>query len=419
MTKTHEATSVTPHRRAIRMMRMRVTVVGGGIVGLATAFRLQQRLPDARVTILEKERAVALHQSSHNSGVLHCGLYYKPGSRRARLAVRGIRQMVEFCQTHGIPHDVCGKVVVAATEDEVPRLHALFERGCQNGLTGLRMLSRERAARDRAACGRRRRRFTFPQEGIADYPAVCETLAALVREQGGEIVTGARVTALHRDSGGWRAIHTAGETSCDFLVTCAGLYSDRVAELAGRKREVRIVPFRGEYYLIRPERQFLVRNLIYPVADPRFPFLGVHFTRRIHGRHRSRTERGAGVRARRLHQARRESRRSGRRARLSRAVAISREIRPTCWDEIRRSFSRELFCRSLQRLVPEIQPDDLIPGGSGVRAQAMSPEGSLVDDFHFVQGERELHVVNAPSPAATSSLAIGEEIAEMVSSIQY
>ena len=261
---------------------MRVTVVGGGIVGLATAFRLQQRLPDARVTILEKEPAVALHQSSHNSGVLHCGLYYKPGSRRARLAVRGIRQMVEFCQTHGVRHDVCGKVVVAASEDEVPRLHALFERGCQNGLTGLRLLSGNELREIEPHAGGVAA-IHVPQEGIADYPAVCETLAALVREQGGEIVTGARVTALHRDSGGWRAIHTAGETSCDFLVTCAGLYSDRVAELAGRKREVRIVPFRGEYYLIRAERQFLVRNLIYPVADPRFPFLGVHFTRRITG----------------------------------------------------------------------------------------------------------------------------------------
>jgi (S)-2-hydroxyglutarate dehydrogenase len=400
------------------MKRMRVTVVGGGIVGLATAFRLQQRIPGARVTILEKDRAVALHQSSHNSGVLHCGLYYKPGSRRARLAVRGIRQMVEFCQTRGIRHDVCGKVVVAATEDEVPRLHALFERGCQNRLTGLRLLSGNELREIEPHAGGVAA-IHVPQEGIADYPAVCETLAALVREQGGEIVTGARVTALHRDSGGWRAIHTAGETSCDFLVTCAGLYSDRVAELAGRKREVRIVPFRGEYYLIRPERQFLVRNLIYPVADPRFPFLGVHFTRRITG--------GIEAGPNAVLAFAREGYTKGdvNLADVLDAVAFPGLWRflgkygQTCWDEIRRSFSRELFCRSLQRLVPEIQPGDLIPGGSGVRAQAMSPEGSLVDDFHFVQGERALHVVNAPSPAATSSLAIGEEIAEMVSSIQY
>ncbi len=399
------------------MLRMRVTVIGGGIVGLATAFRLQQRLPDARVTILEKEPHIALHQSSHNSGVLHCGLSYKPGSRRARLAVRGIRQMVEFCQMHGIPHDVCGEVVVAATQDEVPRLHALLERGCQNGLAGLRLLSREELREIEPHAGGVQA-LHVPQEGIADYPAVCETLAGLVRKQGGEIVTGARVTSLHHDSGGWRAIHTAGEISCDFLVACAGLYSDRVAELAGQKRAVRIVPFRGEYYLIRPERQFLVRNLIYPVADPRFPFLGVHFTRRILGGIE------AGPNAVLAFAREGYTKRDVNLADLADAVAFPGLWRflgkngRTCWNELRRSFSRELFCRSLQRLVPEIEPDDLIPGGSGVRAQAMSPEGSLVDDFHFVQGERELHVVNAPSPAATSSLAIGEEIAEMVASIQ-
>jgi L-2-hydroxyglutarate oxidase len=397
------------------MMRMRVTVVGGGIVGLATAFRLQQRLPGAQVTLLEKERAIALHQSSHNSGVLHCGLYYKPGSHRARLAVRGIRQMVEFCQMHGIRHDVCGKVVVAASEDELPRLLALYERGCQNGLAGLRLLSGNELREIEPHAGGVQA-IHVPQEGIADYPAVCETLAGLVRQQGGEIVTGARVTGFHRETAGWRAIHTAGETPCDFLVTCSGLHSDRVAELAGQKRAVRIVPFRGEYYLIRPERQFLVRNLIYPVADPRFPFLGVHFTRRVTGGIE------AGPNAVLAFAREGYTRGNVDLADVYDALAFPGLWRflgkygRTCWDEIRRSFSRDLFCRSLQRLVPEIQPDDLIPGGSGVRAQAMSPQGSLVDDFHFVQGERELHVVNAPSPAATSSLAIGEEIAGMVSS---
>lgn len=392
---------------------MRVAIVGGGIVGLATAFRLQQRLPDVRVTILEKESQVALHQSSHNSGVLHCGLYYRPGSHRARLAVRGIRQMVEFCAEHGIQHDVCGKVVVAASQDEVPRLRELLERGCQNGLTGLRMLSREELREIEPHCGGVQA-IHVPQEGIADYAAVCATLAGLVRKQGGEIVTGARVIALRSESGSWRAIHSAGDTSCDFLVTCAGLYSDRVAELAGRKRAVRIVPFRGEYYLIRPERQFLVRNLIYPVADPRFPFLGVHFTRRILGGIE------AGPNAVLAFAREGYSKSNVNVADLADAVAFPGLWRflgkygQTCWDEIHRSFSRELFCRSLQRLVPEIQPDDLIPGGSGVRAQAMTPEGSLVDDFHFVEAERALHVVNAPSPAATSSLAIGEEIAGMV-----
>ncbi|HSP68505.1 MAG TPA: L-2-hydroxyglutarate oxidase [Bryobacteraceae bacterium] len=392
---------------------MRVVVIGGGIVGLAAAFRLQQRMPDARITILEKEPHTGRHQSSHNSGVLHCGLYYKPGSQRARLAVRGIQQMVEFCRQHRIAHDVCGKVVVATSAEEVPRLRALFERGMQNGLTGLRLLKPEELREIEPHAGGVQA-IHVPQEGIADYPAVCETLAGLVRRQGGEIITGARVTSLQREAGGWRAVHTAGETSCDFLIACAGLYSDRVAQLAGHRRDVRIVPFRGEYYLIRPERQFLVRNLIYPVPDPRFPFLGVHYTRRILGG----IEAGpnAVLALAREGYAKRDVNLGD----LADALAFPGLWRflakygRTCWEEIRRSFSRELFCRSLQRLVPEIRPEDLIPGGSGVRAQAMLPEGSLVDDFHFVQGERELHVVNAPSPGATSSLAIGEEIAGMV-----
>jgi len=392
---------------------MRVVVVGGGIVGLAAAFRIQQRMPDVRVTVLEKEPHTGRHQSSHNSGVLHCGLYYKPGSKRARLAVRGIQQMVEFCREHRIAHDVCGKVVVATSAEEVPRLQALFARGIQNGLTGLRLLDPEELHDIEPHAGGVQA-MHVPQEGIADYPVVCETLTDLVRSQGGEIITSARVTSLHRDVGGWRAVHSAGETSCDFLVACAGLYSDRVAQLAGRKRDVRIVPFRGEYYLIRPERQFLVRNLIYPVPDPRFPFLGVHYTRRIVGGIE------AGPNAVLAFAREGYTKRDINLGDLADALAFPGLWRflakygRTCWDEIRRSFSRELFCRSLQRLVPEIRPDDLIPGGSGVRAQAMSPEGSLVDDFYFVQGDRELHVVNAPSPAATSSLAIGEEIAEMV-----
>ena len=392
---------------------MRVVVIGGGIVGLAAAYRLQQRMPDARVTVLEKEPHTGRHQSSHNSGVLHCGLNYKPGSKRALLAVRGIRQMVEFCREHGIAHDVCGKVVVATSAEEVPRLQSLFERGLQNGLTGLRLLHPEELREIEPHAGGVQA-MHVPQEGIADYPAVCETLADLVRSQGGEIITSARVTSLHRDAEGWRVVHTAGETSCDFLVACAGLYADRVAELAGRKRDVRIVPFRGEYYLLRRERQFLVRNLIYPVPDPRFPFLGVHYTRRITGGIE------AGPNAVLAFAREGYSKRDVNLSDLADALAFPGLWRflakygRTCWDEIRRSFSRELFCRSLQRLVPEIRPEDLILGGSGVRAQAMTPEGSLVDDFHFVPGDRQLHVVNAPSPAATSSLAIGEEIAEMV-----
>jgi (S)-2-hydroxyglutarate dehydrogenase len=391
-------------------MTERTVVVGGGIIGLATAWRLGQRFPDSRVTVLEKEDGVCRHQSGHNSGVLHSGLYYKPGSKKAKLAVSGIRQMVEFCREHSIPHDICGKIVVATEQEELPRLQTLFERGTQNGLEDLEMLTGDELREiEPHAAGIAAIRV--PQEGIADYPRVCETLVALIRAQGGEVITSARVTGIAGKGGAWRIQSTAGDYECSRVLTCAGLQSDRIAALTGANRTVRIVPFRGEYYKIRPERQSLVRHLIYPVPDPKFPFLGVHFTRMIHG---------------------------GIEAGPNAVLALAREgytksdVNPRdifdaltfgglwrflgkyprmCWDETRRSFSRALFCASLQRLVPEIRPDDLIEGGAGVRAQAMSPDGSFVEDFHFVQGPGELHVVNAPSPGATASLALGEEIA--------
>jgi L-2-hydroxyglutarate oxidase LhgO len=394
-----------------------ITIVGGGIVGLATAYRLLQRFPGARVTVLEKEAGVARHQSGHNSGVLHCGLYYKPGSRRARLAVCGIRQMVEFCQSHSIPHEVCGKVVVAVGEEEKPRLEALFERGRENGLCGLRLLNAgELREIEPHAAGVAA--IHVPQEGIADYPRVCDALVEEIRSRGGEVRYNAKVTAVRRSPEGWRIEHTSGDYACDFLITCAGLHSDRVAALTrtefGRADNVKIIPFRGEYYLIRPERQFLVRNLIYPVPDPRFPFLGVHFTRMIRG--------GVECGPNAVLAFAREGYRKTDVSLRDLADALSspglwrflRKYPDASWAELRRSFSKELFCRTLQRLVPDIQMDDLLPGGAGVRAQALSADGSLVDDFHFVEDDGAIHVVNAPSPGATASLAIGEEIAGMV-----
>jgi L-2-hydroxyglutarate oxidase len=371
------------------------------------------------VTVLEKETAVGQHQSRHNSGVMHCGLYYKPGSRRARLAVRGIRQMIEFCQTHGIPHEVCGKVVVATEPEEVPRLQALFERGQQNGLRDLRLLKPEEL-REIEPYSAGLAAIRVPEEGIADYPRVSETLAEEIRKLGGQVVTSARVTAIRREahpaggSNGWRVVHTGGDAPADFVVTCAGLESDRVAALTGLKRQVRIIPFRGEYFTIRPESRHLVRNLIYPVPDPRLPFLGVHFTRMIHGGIE------AGPNAVLAFSREGYTKSDIRVGDLADALAFSglwkflAKYKSVCWNEMRRSFSKELFCASLQRLVPEIQLSDLGHGGAGVRAQAMSPDGSLVDDFHFVQGEREMHVVNAPSPGATSALAIGEEIVDTI-----
>jgi len=323
--------------------------------------------------------------------------------------------MVEFCRTHSIPHDVCGKLVVATEPEEIPRLHALLERGRQNGLQGLRLLDPEELKEiEPHAAGLAA--IAVPEEGITDYLRVCETLAGLVGEQGGAIVTGAQVTALRREGAEWRVEHSGGELTADFLVTCAGLYSDRVAALSGRKRAVRIIPFRGEYFLIRPERQHLVRNLIYPVPNPRMPFLGVHFTRRI----------GGGIEAG-PNAVLAFSRVGYSKGVISPPDLLDALLYPglwrflgehgrVCWDELRRSFSRHLFCRSLQRLVPEIREGDLQTGGSGVRAQALGPDGKLVDDFHFVEEPGALHVVNAPSPAATASLAIGEEIARSVAS---
>jgi len=390
----------------------RIIVIGGGIVGLATAYRLGERFPGARIVVLEKEDGVGRHQTGHNSGVLHCGLYYKPGSVKARLAVSGIRQMVEFCRENGVAHDVCGKLVVAADETELPRLDALLERGIANGLEGLRRIGREEMREIEPHVGGVAA-LRVPQEGIVDYAGVCGALVARIEARGARVVTGARVERLRRDGAGWIAETPAGVFEADFLIACAGLHSDRVAGLAGERREVRILPFRGEYYKIRPERQSLVRNLIYPVPDPRFPFLGVHFTRLIHGG----IEAGPNAV---LAFSREGYRKTDFDARdLADALTYGglwrflRRYPAMCWYELRRSFSRELFCRSLQRLVPEIQSDDLATGGSGVRAQAISPEGELVQDFSFIARPNALHVLNAPSPAATASLAIGAEIADM------
>ena len=384
-------------------------IIGGGIVGLATAYRLLQRSPDAVVTVLEKEDGVGRHQTGNNSGVLHCGLYYKPGSVKARLAVNGIRQMVAFCQENDIPHEICGKLVVAADNEELPRLDDLFDRGRKNGLEGLRKLSREEMLEIEPHVGGVAA-LRVPQEGIVDYHKVCAALVRKIEAMNGRVITRARVTSLRQTTLGWLARTTAGDYEADFVINCAGLHSDRVSELAGKRREVRIVPFRGEYYKIRPERQSLVRNLIYPVPDPKFPFLGVHFTRLIHGG----IEAGPNAV---LAFAREGYRKSDINLRDLFDALTYRGVWKflgrypgMCWQELRRSFSRQLFCRSLQRLVPEIQPDDLATGGAGVRAQAIGPTGDLVQDFHFVEQRNALHVLNAPSPAATASLAIGEEI---------
>ncbi len=390
-------------------MRRRVVIVGGGIVGLAVARELQRRAPSAAVTLLEKEGDVGRHQSTHNSGVLHAGLYYAPGSLKARLAVQGIRLMTAFCQEHGVAHEICGKVVVATEERELPALDRLWERGQRNGLRDLRRLGpAELREIEPHAAGLAAIRV--PEEGIVDYAGVCAALRRGIEQAGAVVRTAAPVAAIRAHGGGWVVAHGAGEDEADFLINCAGLFSDRVAELAGVRRDVRIVPFRGEYYTLRPAAQGLVRHLIYPVPDARFPFLGVHFTRLVHGG----VEAGPNAV---LALAREGYRWTDFSARdVADALGFPglwrflRRYPGLCTHEVVQSFSRALACRALQKLVPDLRPGDLQPGGSGVRAQAMQRDGTLLQDFWLEQRANALHVLNAPSPAATASLAIAAEL---------
>ncbi|MCE0484496.1 MAG: L-2-hydroxyglutarate oxidase [Methylacidiphilales bacterium] len=391
-------------------MSKKVVIIGGGIVGLATAYRLLQVHPGTEVAVVEKEAGPGRHQTTHNSGVLHAGLYYKPGSLKALLAVSGIREMVRFCRDNGIAHEICGKLVVATSPEEEGRLQALHRRGLKNGLLGLRLLGRKELREIEpyaVGCAA----LHVPEEGIVDYAQVCACLAQKIQELGGTLLFKTRVTGLTEADTGWHIQASERETmQADFLINCAGLYSDRMAQAAGEKLKTKIVPFRGEYFKLRPERQFLVKNLIYPVPDPTFPFLGVHFTRLICGG----IEAGPNAV---LAFAREGYRKQDVNVRdlaeslgfdgLWRFLARHRKM---CWNEFCRSWSKPLFCAALQRLVPEVRMEDLLPGGSGVRAQAMTPSGELVQDFVLVRIRNALHVINSPSPAATASLAIASEI---------
>lgn len=390
-----------------------VMVVGGGIVGLGTAWRLLQKRPGLRLILTEKEPGLGRHQTGHNSGVLHSGLYYKPGSTKARMAVDGLRQMTAFCREHGIAHETCGKIVVATSPEELPRLETLWERGTANGLQGLRKLD-PAGIREIEPHAVGLAAIHVPQEGIVDYPAVVEKLGDLVRSAGGEVRLGTRVDRLVRQASGWVAESNAGDVEARFVVTCAGLHSDRLVRASGQRPAAKIVPFRGEYYLLRPERQSLVRNLIYPVPDPKFPFLGVHFTRMIHGGVEAGPNAVLALSREGYRWTQINLRDMAEAATYPGLWRFLAKYPSLCGYEIRRSLSKREFTRSLQRLVPEIQSGDLAPGSAGVRAQAMLPDGRLVEDFHFEEAAGILHVVNAPSPAATASLAIGEWVASQV-----
>jgi L-2-hydroxyglutarate oxidase len=392
--------------------RFDTAVIGGGILGLATARALVARSNGA-VVVLEAEDALAVHQTGHNSGVIHSGLYYKPGSLKAENCRRGRDAMYAFCETHEIPHERCGKLVVATSTSERPWLDELERRGKANGLADLvRLTGDELREHEPHVAGVEG--LLVPLTGIVDYRQVSQAIAAEVREGGGEIRTAARLVGFRRESGNFVLETAAGTVEVKRLVNCAGLQSDRVARLCGVTPSVRIVPFRGEYYKFEPEKAALVRNLIYPVPDPNFPFLGVHFTRMI----------GGGVEAgpNAVWALKREgyTRTSFSPADTASALAwpgfwkmAGRHWRTGC-GELWRSWNKPAFVRALQKLVPEIEADDVTPHGAGVRAQAVARDGRLLDDFAIERAENQLHVLNAPSPGATASLAIGEALAAML-----
>lgn len=382
-----------------------VAIVGGGIVGLATAYQLLRRFPGTRVVVLEKEDRVAPHQSSHNSGVLHTGIYYRPGSLRAQNCRAGKLAMQAFCDQEGIPYRICGKVIVAVSEAELPQLDVLFQRGQANGVRCSILTQDELREIEPHTAGIRA--IHVPEAGIVDYPAVSRRLAERIQEAGGTIRLGARVTAIREASDRIIVESTKGAAESRFLMTCAGLHADRVTKLSGRVPEAPIVPFRGEYYQLVPEAESLCRGLIYPVPDPKFPFLGVHFTRMIHG--------GVDCGPNAVLAFAREG---YRRTDLNPADLWEALTHPgfrrlalrnwrTGAGEMWRSWNKAAFVRALQRLVPSIQAKHLIPAPAGVRAQALRLDGTLVDDFVIQQSGRVINVGNAPSPAATSSLNIG------------
>lgn len=388
-----------------------LTVIGGGIVGLATAMEIAEKYPRMKLLVLEKEKEIALHQTGHNSGVIHSGIYYRPGSIKAKTCVAGRKALLEFCDRNGIPYDLCGKVVVATDEGELPRLEELLRRGAANGVEGLEMIGPERLKEIEPHATAIKALYA-PTTGVIDFTKVAQAYARRIRSRGGEILTSHEVKKIAPREGGLVLETPRGEFHSRHLINCAGLYSDHVAGMMGRS-DLRIIPFRGEYYKIAPERQFLVKGLIYPVPDPRFPFLGVHFTRTIHGD----VEAGPNAVLAFAREGYRKKDIDLRDLWSTFSYKGFWSLAGNHWrmglEEMYRSISKRAFVKALQRLMPAIREDDLIAGGAGVRAQAVAPTGALLDDFEITQAGNAIHVLNAPSPGATSSLAIGKKIVEI------
>lgn len=390
-----------------------VIIIGGGAVGLATALQLLKRKPEGKVLVLEKEKVLANHQTGNNSNVIHSGIYYKPGSLKAKNCLHGYRLLLDFCDAHQIPYKLCGKVIVATEDREIPLLENILIRGQQNGLQGLQRLNgeelREHEPHVAGLAGIR-----VPQTGIVDYRQVAAKYAEVFESAGGQIRLSEKVKEIRETNNRLEVITDTGAFQTKLVVNCAGLYSDRIATLTSGKVDVKIIPFRGEYYKLKTEKEHLVKTLIYPVPDPAFPFLGVHFTTMIHG--------GVECGPNAVLAFSREGYKKSdiNLAELAETLAwpgfhkIAGKYWRTGMGEMYRSFSKSAFTKALQKLVPEVNEDDLLPGGAGVRAQACDRTGGLLDDFLILEEKNAINVCNAPSPAATSSLAIGETVANLV-----
>lgn len=393
-------------------MKRDIIIIGAGIVGLATGYKLLKQRPNTRLTIIDKESSLAAHQTGHNSGVIHSGLYYKPGSLKAKNCISGYHQLVQFCQEHSIKFELCGKVVVATSEEEVPIMNTLYERGKQNGLEGLKLLNASEL-KDYEPHVAGIAAIHVPQTGIVDYTEVAASYAAEIRSMGGEIRLNEKVIDI-RTKKGYSEVHSSAEViESTLIVNCSGLYSDKVAAFTEQKMNFRIIPFRGEYFELRKDREALVNNLIYPVPDPNFPFLGVHFTRMIHG--------GVEAGPNAVLAWRREgyTRSDFNVKEFSETIfwpgfqRVAAKYWKTGLGELYRSYSKSAFTHALQKLMPEIRKEDLVPGEAGVRAQACDRQGGLIDDFLILENEYAVNVCNAPSPAATSSLAIGDTVSQL------
>lgn len=393
-------------------MQNDVVIIGGGIVGLASAWNILKENPGLKVAILEKEAELAAHQTGHNSGVIHSGIYYKPGSLKAQNCIGGYHMLLDFCREHGIRFDLCGKLIVATDDWELPLLDNLYKRGLENRLDKISMVEQERL-KEFEPHMRGIRAIHVPYTGIIDYTDVSLKLAELIEQMGGRIYTSQQAKDIRVKTDGVEVVTDYGVHSAKLMVNCAGLYCDKIAEMAGEKPDTRIIPFRGEYFMLKPEKRGLVRNLIYPVPDPNFPFLGVHFTRMIDG--------GIEAGPNAVFAFKREGYEKADVDLVELFESLTwpgfQKVATKFWKtgmgEFYRSFSKTAFTKALQKFIPEVQEDDLVPAEAGVRAQACDRTGGLLDDFKIIANNRAIHILNAPSPAATSSLSIGQTIANL------